>query len=102
MSVNIRQKPKGSGVWWIFISHKGKRTSKKIGRDKKKAKEFAIKIEAKLALNDLGIIDKTHSPTFGKYALTFINVTLPTTCKISTQNNYIIPAIKNDACFMFS
>lgn len=42
ISVNIRQKPKGSGIWWIFISHKGKRTSKRIGRDKKTAKEFAM------------------------------------------------------------
>ncbi len=34
MGVTVREKVKGSGVWWVFISHQGKRKSKKIGRDK--------------------------------------------------------------------
>ena len=31
MAVIVREKVKGSGQWWIFINHKGKRRSKKIG-----------------------------------------------------------------------
>jgi integrase len=46
MAVNVREKPKGSGIWWIFINHQGKRKSKKIGTDCKIAREVAKKIEA--------------------------------------------------------
>ena len=53
MGVNIRQKPTGSGVWWVFINHRGVRKSKKIGKDKKLAKQWQKKLEAKILLNDL-------------------------------------------------
>ena len=46
MSVKIREKLKGSGVWWLFIDHRGKRTDKKIGRDKRLAKEVEAEAEA--------------------------------------------------------
>ena len=37
MGVRVRQKVKGKGnPWWVFISHNGKRTSRKVG-DKKYA-----------------------------------------------------------------
>ena len=55
MAVNIREKPKGSGVYWIFINHQGKRKSKKIGKDKRLADQVAKKIEAKLTLGDLDL-----------------------------------------------
>jgi integrase len=44
MGVKVREKPKGSGNWWIFINHQGKRKSKKIGKDKCLAREVAKKI----------------------------------------------------------
>jgi integrase len=53
MGVNIRQKPTGSGVWWVFINHRGVRKSKKIGRDKKLAKQWQKKLEAKILLGDM-------------------------------------------------
>ena len=53
MAVKINQRPKGSGIWWVFINHQGKRKAKKIGRDKRLAQEVARKIEAKLALTEL-------------------------------------------------
>ncbi len=47
MGVNVRQKVKGKGKsWWVFISHNGKRTSKKVG-DKGAAQDVAKIIEAK-------------------------------------------------------
>ncbi len=61
MGVKVREKPKGSGVWWIFIDHRGRRKAKKIGRDKKVALGVAKKIEAKLTLGDLGLIEKKTS-----------------------------------------
>ena len=37
MGVRVRQKIKGKGnPWWVFVSHNGKRTSRKVG-DKKAA-----------------------------------------------------------------
>ena len=52
MGVNIRQKPTGSGIWWVFINHHGKRKSKKIG-SKKDAKYWQKKFQAKILLDDL-------------------------------------------------
>jgi integrase len=57
MGVKVREKPPGSGVWWIFIDHNGKRKAKKVGCDKKLALEAAKKIEAKLTL---GIFSSTR------------------------------------------
>ena len=48
MGVVVRQKKKGKGQpWWIFISHGGKRTSRKIG-DRKAAENAASEIRARL------------------------------------------------------
>jgi hypothetical protein len=52
MGVTVREKETGSGVWWVFIRHGGKRKSKKVGA-KKTAQEVAKKIEAKLVLDAL-------------------------------------------------
>ena len=34
MGVKVRERPKGSGIYWILIDHHGKRKAKKIGTDK--------------------------------------------------------------------
>ena len=31
MGVKVRERPKGSGVYWVFIDHQGKRKAKKVG-----------------------------------------------------------------------
>ena len=100
MGVKVREKPKGSGVWWIFIDHRGRRKAKKIGRDKKVALGVAKKIEAKLTLGDLGLIEKKQvtAATFEEYAQTWITLTVPATCKPSSigdytgiLNNHVLP-----------
>ena len=69
MGVSIREKPKGSGEWWVFIAHHGKRKSKRIGKDKKLAHDLARKIEAKLILSDFDIETETPKvPTFKEYS----------------------------------
>jgi integrase len=90
MAVKVRERPKGSGIYWIFIDHQGKRKSKKIGRDKRLAQEAAKKIEAKLVLGDFGLENDEESriPTFGDYAQSWITVTVPATCKPSTLSDY--------------
>ena len=41
MGVLVKEKVKGSGEWWIFINHNGKRKSKKVGKNKRIAVEAA-------------------------------------------------------------
>lgn len=89
MGVKVRQKPPNSGVWWIFIDHQGQRKAKKVGTDKNLAVEAAKKIEARLTLGDVGLLqDEKPVPTFGEYAQIWISVTVPATCKKSSVKDY--------------
>jgi len=102
MGVKIRERPRGSGQWWVFVDHQGKRKSKKIGENKDLAIEFARKSEAKLILGDLDLEKpKQKIPTFGEYSqkwLAFIKMNR----RESTYerysivlNNHILPVFKN-------
>jgi integrase len=90
MGVKVREKKKGSGIWWIFIDHQGRRKAKKVGRDKKVAENIAKKVEAKLALGDMGLVEnkKLAVATFEEYANTWETLTVPATCKPSTESDY--------------
>ena len=86
MGVNIREKPKGSGVWWIFINYHGRRKSKKIGSENL-ARDVAEKIKAKLVLGDLSVVKtEPQTPIFKQYAETWLN--LPHDWKESTRETY--------------
>ena len=87
MGVKVREKKKGSGVWWIFIDHQGRRKAKKIGKDKKIAEKIAKKVEAKLVLGDMGLVENktVTAATFEEYANTWKTLTVPATCKPSTK-----------------
>jgi len=88
MGATYRQRIKGNGnPWFIFVSHKGKRISKKIG-SKSQAKEVADKINAKIALNDFSIEDEKPTLTFKHYADSWIKTTVPATCKESSTKDY--------------
>jgi len=90
MGVKVREKHPGSGVWWIYIDHQGKRKSKKIGRDKKLAVEAAKKIEAKLTLGDIGVAEdeRPRVPTFKEYANQWLESYGATAIKYSTLESY--------------
>ena len=52
MGVRVREKVKGSGVWWLIIDHNGKRKTKRVGVGKagKKAADLAaVQLQARLA-----------------------------------------------------
>jgi integrase len=66
MGVKVKEKVKGSGEWWIFIDHKGKRKARKIGRDKRVAMQAARKIEAKLTLGEMDL-ETQKPPTLKEY-----------------------------------
>ncbi|MDY6987943.1 MAG: site-specific integrase [Thermodesulfobacteriota bacterium] len=69
MGVKVREKVKGSGEWWVFINHQGRRKSKRVGSEDL-ALEVAKKIEAKLTLGDLDLEKKeaVPCPTFSDYS----------------------------------
>ncbi len=88
MGIQVRQKIKGKGnPWWVFISHNGKRTSRKVG-DKKAAEAVSSKIRAKLQLGEFGFEDQKPAPTFKEYADSWIKTNGPATCKESTTRDY--------------
>jgi integrase len=88
MGVRVRQKVKGKGKpWWVFISHNGQRTSKKVG-DKKAAGKVASKIRAKIQLGEFGFEEEKPAPTFKEVADSWIKTTVPATCKKSTLRDY--------------
>jgi len=90
MGVKVREKPKNSRNWWIFIDHQGRRKAKKIGRDKRVALEVAKKIEARLVLGELHLSKEpeNQAPSFEEYATTWMTFNVPATCKPSTEKDY--------------
>jgi integrase len=64
-------KERNPGEWWLFINYNGKRKAKKVG-SKSAADKARQQIEAKLALGDLGCLDKpkpeVKETTFKEYA----------------------------------
>ncbi len=88
MGVRVRQKAKGKGrPWWVFISHNGQRTSRKVG-DKKAADEVASKIRAKLQLGEFGFEEERPIPTFKEYAPKWIDGYVKSQCRESTLDEY--------------
>lgn len=89
MAIKVKEKVKGSGIWWIFINHNGQRKSKKIGRDKRLAQKVADTIEAKLTLGEFNMDDEEAKvSTFGEYAKRWQKYTIPAICKPSTVRDY--------------
>ena len=73
--VKVKEKDKGSGIWYIFIDHKGTRKARKIGRDKRKANQVAKDVEQRLAAGDLGLLDSQTEkvPTLKEYVYGWID-----------------------------
>jgi len=61
MGVRVREKVEGSGIYWVFIAHQGRRTSRKVG-DRKAAREAARKIQARLTLGKGAFGEKAKPP----------------------------------------
>lgn len=100
MAAIVREKTKGSGVWWVFIRHNGNRKSKKVG-DKKVAAKIAKSINDKITLGEFGLDDEPQK-TFGDYADFWGGTVMPAHCKPSTQKDYmailtnhILPEFRN-------
>jgi integrase len=81
MGVKVKER---DGAWWLYICHGGKRKAKRIGvgePGKRAAKAAAEKIQAKLALGDVGILETSEKakavPTFEQVAKEWERVTAP-------------------------
>ncbi|KJS29353.1 MAG: hypothetical protein VR64_21285 [Desulfatitalea sp. BRH_c12] len=90
MGVKVREKVKGSGEWWLFITHDGKRTSKKVGKDRKKAQEAAELIKAKIALGDFNLKknETEQVPLFEEYTKIWIESYIKPLRRESTYERY--------------
>jgi integrase len=82
MGVKVRQK---SGKWYVFINHHGQRKAKCVGDSKKAAEEVKRKLEAKLTLGDVGLLDAAPKAVlFGDYAEQWLAHYVTVACKPSS------------------
>jgi len=101
MGVKVRQKTKGKGnPWWVFVSHNGQRTSRKVG-DKKAAEAVASTIRAKLQLGEFGFEEQKPAPAFKEYADKWLNGYVSNNLRESTYveyegilRNHVLPIFK--------
>lgn len=88
MGVTAREKPKGSGIWWVFINHQGQRKSKKIG-DEKTTRKVAEKIKARLVLGELDVLKpKRNIPLFKEYCHLWLEAYVKPTKRVTTHQRY--------------
>lgn len=102
MGVKVRDLPTGSGIYYVFMYYKGRRKSKKIGKNKRLAIKIAQKIEARLILGEVGVMESKDIPLFGNYVKDYFNSYSKIKHKPSTKASYksvldvhILPKFKN-------
>ena len=86
MGVTVREEPKGSGIWYVFINHQGQRKSKKIG-SKRSANLVADQIRVKLAEKTLHIAPEKKEP-FYQYARSHLDTFVQVTRSSATYTRY--------------
>ncbi len=89
MGVKVRERPKGSGVWWVFVDQRGMRKAKKCG-PKKLAKQVKEIMEANLKLGRpmMGEEEKPPVPTLNRYYERFKERHMKTAIKESSYAVY--------------
>jgi integrase len=90
MGVKVRERPAGSGVYWVFVDYRGKRKAKRVGSEKAalKAKE---QIEARLTLGKSAFPEekkKADVPTLAEYYERFQRNYLSVAVTSSTKISY--------------
>ena len=90
MGIKVREKVKGSGVWWVFVNHDSDRSSTLVG-SLKAANRTKEDLEHKLALGLELFPEKNHAPmvpTFASYYEKFERTCLKSSCRESTVDRY--------------
>ena len=88
--MKVREKRKGSRVWWLFIDHQGQRKARRVG-DRKAAELAAIKIRARLAEGDATVLTPppaASTPTFAEYAERWLTEAIAPHRKPRTEDYY--------------
>ena len=88
MGVNVREKVKGSGEWWIFANYRGKRRAYKIGADKEFAEMKAKALEAEWADKNIPLRSKNDVPTLRQFAVDWIKGHCKKNLKPATVTSY--------------
>jgi integrase len=84
MGVKVKERIPGSGVFWIFIDHNGRRKAKKVGSEEA-TKTVAKKIEARLVLGESFLPEKEPTlPILNDYYKRFEEAYLATAVRHST------------------
>jgi len=86
MGVLVRQKVKGSSVWWVIVCHRKKRKYIKVGA-RESAKAIARKVEEELANGKLNLDPPEPVPTFQAYAEKWFKGHVSVNLKPSTQRS---------------
>ena len=103
MGVKIH-KQKTSGDWYVWINHKGKRTSRKIGPDKRTAMKAATEYRKKLALDQVDFTNGRglNNVTFGEFFKEYLNKVAKHRLKHNSWKSYeriaelyLLPVWKN-------
>jgi integrase len=79
------------GAWYVFINHKGRRKARKIGtgpEGKAAADEAARRLEARLALGDVGLVQERQSVTLEAYASEWLDGYVRTNLSTGTHRVY--------------
>src|SRR5262249_39266318 len=89
MGVKVREKEKDSGIWWVFINHNSKRSSRQVGT-KKAADKVKEHIEARLKLGQWLPEEKPPVQTVKEYYdRVFLPVYLESAVAESTAPSYM-------------
>lgn len=86
MGVRVREKPKGSGVWWVFVHHKGERCSEKIGTQRR-AERAAEAILDQIKVGRF-TMQPAPAPLLSEYFQKFDSEYLKTACTQATRESY--------------
>jgi len=86
VGVTVREKIKGSGVWWVFVNHKRQRTSIKVGR-RRAALKVGETIQAQLKLGFFPM-QQEKAPTLQIWYQRFEKTYLASAVSASTADSY--------------
>jgi hypothetical protein len=89
MGVKVKERFPGSGVFWIFINHNGRRKTKKVGSEEAALRAKAM-IEARLVLGNSALPQEAPSaPILEEYCKRWRDTYLETAVKESTRKGYV-------------
>jgi len=95
MGVKIRKR---GGKWYVFVNYHGRRKAKCVGGSRELAEQVRRRLEAKLALGDLGFLSEAPVLTLRQYSETWLKQYAELELKQSTvdfyqdyQRRYVFP-----------